>query len=115
MKKTQLDKSNRVESKQALNKTNNQASEGQKPSTIKLGLDVSLGTVVVVRQLDGQTPQPAQKFTTERFLKWIATQLATGAKIHSVYEAGPFGLALHRRMEALGIDNLVVDYQIVVV
>lgn len=80
-----------------------------KAQTIKLGLDVHADTIVVVRILDHSAPQPAQKFTPERFLQWIQSQLAQGRQVHSCYEAGPFGYGLHRQLLAMGIQNLVVQ------
>jgi transposase len=63
---------------------------------------------VVVRIIDGGTPQPPQSFTPERFLEWAEKQLALANKVYTCYEAGPFGYGLHRRLEKLGITNYVV-------
>lgn len=78
-------------------------------ATIKLGLDVHADTIVVVRILDHSGPQPAQTFTPAKFLEWARAQLAQAAEVHSCYEAGPFGFVLHRRLEAMGIRNRVVQ------
>lgn len=75
---------------------------------IKLGLDLSLKSIVVVCQQDGHPPQPAQSFSQAKFLAWLEKRLKTGAKIYSVYEAGPFGFGLHRQLTALGVTNYVV-------
>ena len=77
-------------------------------SQIKLGLNVHADSVRVVRQLDHATPQPAQKFTHEQFLEWVAKQVKLAAKVYSCYEAGPFGYVLHRQLQALGIENVVI-------
>jgi len=47
---------------------------------IKLGLDVHLDRYVVLRQLDGGTPQPPQWFRPSEFLVWAKkqTQLKAG-------------------------------------
>jgi hypothetical protein len=45
-----------------------------KAKTIKLGLDVHLDRYVVVRLLDGGTPQPPQRFTPAEFMVWVAKQ-----------------------------------------
>jgi len=79
-----------------------------KANVIKLGLDVHATEIVVVRQVDGATPQPAQKFEWAAFLKWAAKQLEAAERVCSCYEAGPFGYGLHRQLEALGIKNVVV-------
>jgi transposase len=81
----------------------------KKHQTIKLGLDVHADTIVVVRILDHSAPQPAQKFTPEKFLAWVPAQLALGGAVHSCYEAGPFGYGLHRELKRLGVQNRVVQ------
>jgi transposase len=79
-----------------------------KAEVILLGLDIHAERQVAVRQIDGQTPQPAQRFTTEGLLKWVKKQLTLAKEVHTCYEAGPFGYGLHRQLEALGAKNLVV-------
>lgn len=81
---------------------------GARARVIKLGLDVHASLIVVVRQVDEQASQPPQRFTPEAFLAFIGRQLAQAQRVHSCYEAGPFGYVLHRRLTALGVDNLVV-------
>jgi transposase len=80
-------------------------------NVIKLGLDVHADSIRVVRQLDHATPQPAQKFSPAQFLDWAQQQVRLARKVCSCYEAGPFGYGLHRRLTALGIENLVVRPQ----
>ena len=80
-----------------------------KIATIKLGLDVHAGSIVVVRILDHRAPQPAQKFTPAKFKEWVPTQLRLATAVHSCYEAGPFGYGLHRYLLKLGIQNVVVQ------
>lgn len=81
----------------------------KKPQTIKLGLDVHADTIVVVRIVEHSAPQPAQKFTPAKFISWVKTQTALAEKVHSCYEAGPFGYVLHRELLRLGIENVVVQ------
>src|SRR4051812_45892641 len=81
----------------------------KKLQTIKLGLDVHADSVVVVRILDHSAPQPAQKFTPDKFIEWVGTQLAQSESVHSCYEAGPFGYGLHRKLVGLGVKNIVVQ------
>ena len=76
--------------------------------TIKLGLDVHLDRYVVVRVLDGGTPQPPQRFKPPEFLLWVAKQITLAGKVFTCYEAGPFGYSLHRELEKMGITNYVV-------
>ena len=82
-----------------------------KAKSIKLGIDVHAESYRVVRQVDHATPQPAQKFSPEGFLVWAKKQLELAEEVHSCYEAGPFGYGLHRRLEAMGVHNVVVRPQ----
>ena len=75
---------------------------------IKLGVDVHLDRYVVVRQIDGGAPQPAQRFSPQQFLAWVKKQIELAGKVYSCYEAGPFGYSLHRKLAALGVTNYVV-------
>ena len=75
---------------------------------IKLGVDVHLDRYVVVRQIDGGAPQPAQRFSPQQFLAWVKKQTELAGKVYSCYEAGPFGYSLHRKLAALGVTNYVV-------
>ena len=79
-----------------------------KAEVILLGIDVHAEKQVVVRQIDGQTPQPAQRFTREELMDWICKQRKLAKEVRTCYEAGPFGYGLHRELEALGVKNLVV-------
>ena len=75
---------------------------------IKLGVDVHLDRYVVVRQIDGDTPQPPQRFSPAAFLKWAQKQTELAEEVYTCYEAGPFGYSLHRQLKGLGITNYVV-------
>jgi transposase len=75
---------------------------------VKLGLDVHADSIRVVRMIDGATPQPAQKMTPDEFPKWAAKQLTLADRVCSCYEAGPLGYGLHRKLLALGIENIVI-------
>ncbi len=68
-----------------------QATTAVQAKTIKLGIDVHLNRYVVVRILDGGTPQPPQRFGPSEFLLWVAKQLGLAEKVFTCYEAGPFG------------------------
>lgn len=81
----------------------------KKLETLKLGLDVHADSIVVVRILENSAPQPAQKFTPDKFLVWVKTQLTLAERVHSCYEAGPFGYGLHRDLVRLGVRNVVVQ------
>lgn len=79
-----------------------------KANTIKLGIDVHLDRYVVVRILDGGTPQPPQRFGPPEFLLWVAKQITLAEQVFTCYEAGPFGYTLHRQLEKMGAVNYVV-------
>lgn len=79
-----------------------------KAKAIKLGIDVHLERYVVVRIIEGGTPQPPQRFSSEQFLLWVAKQITLAEKIFTCYEAGPFGYSLHRKLEKMGATNYVV-------
>ena len=77
---------------------------------IKLGIDVHQAFYVVVLQEGGSNPKPAQRFSKEAFLGWVARlrQKSEAVQIHAVYEACGFGFALQRQLTALGIACHVV-------
>jgi transposase len=80
----------------------------KKAQRIKLGIDVHLDLYVVVRVIDGATPQPPQRFKPQEFMLWCAKQLTLAEKVFTCYEAGPFGYSLHRRLEKMGVTNYVI-------
>jgi transposase len=85
------------------------APQGVKPHRlIKLGVDVHWRQYVVVRQIDGASPQPPQHFTPDEFVAWAKKQTQLAEAVHCCYEAGPFGFVLHKRLVALGVKSLVV-------
>src|SRR5512132_1021380 len=75
---------------------------------IKLGIDVHQDFHVVVEQVGGTNPKPAQRFHKQAFLHWAAKLTQRGAEVHAVYEACGFGFTLQRQLTALGIDCYVV-------
>jgi transposase len=79
-----------------------------KAKSIKLGIDVHLDRYVVVRIIDGGTPQPPQSFKPVEFMLWMAKQLIQADKVFTCYEAGPFGYGLHRKLEKMGVTNYIV-------
>ncbi len=102
---------NTNESKTNTEQTQKQANTGTpgtKAKTIKLGIDVHLDRHVVVRIIDGGTPQPPQRFEPAEFMLWVAKQLTLAERVFTCYEAGPFGYGLHRDLEKMGAVNYVV-------
>ena len=74
-----------------------------KAKTIKLGINVHLDRYVVVRILNGGTPQPPQRFEPAEFMPWAAKQITLTEKVFTCYGAGPFGYSLHRKLENMGV------------
>ena len=73
-----------------------------------VGLDVHKKTYAVVARVDGEI---AKRWTTVADPQKLADQLLKyfqGGRIHTAYEAGFSGLALHRHLTECGIDNLVI-------
>src|SRR5438270_162550 len=77
-------------------------------AVIKLGIDVHQDFYVVVEQMEGTNPKPAQRFQKQVFLHWAAKLSKSGSKVHAVYEACGFGFGLQRQLTALGIKCHVV-------
>jgi transposase len=92
----------------SLEGTRSEFNPGQ--TVIKLGIDVHQEFYVVVMQVDGANPKPAQRFQKETFLRWAAKlkQSGGGAEIHAVYEACGFGFGLQRVLTSLGMKCYVV-------
>ena len=63
---------------------------------------------MVVRQIDGQAAQGPQRFKPAEFLVWAQRQRSLARRVVTCYEAGCFGFVLHRKLEAMDIENLVV-------
>lgn len=75
---------------------------------IKLGIDVHKKQYVVSAQHGSAVPKPPQRFSPEKFLSWVHKLRRSGAEVISCYEAGCFGFVLHRRLESMGVRNIVV-------
>src|SRR2546422_1308997 len=84
------------------------SAEGRIRTVCGLGIDVHQDFYVVVEQVDGNNPKPAQRFQKEAFLHWAAKLARSGAEVHAVYEACGFGFGLQRNLRALGIRCHVV-------
>jgi transposase len=99
---------NRTNKTQAPEQVTTETESAVKAKHIKLGIDVHLERYVVVRILDGGTPQPPQRFGPPEFLLWVAKQITLAEKVFTCYEAGPFGYGLHRKLEQMAAVNYVV-------
>jgi transposase len=78
---------------------------------IKISIDMHANDYRVVRQFDHSVPQPAQRFTPDAFFKWLPRQIEIGKRVVVCYEAGCFGYEPARRMQALGVEVLVIAPQ----
>ena len=75
---------------------------------IYLGIDVHQRQYVLCRQIEGSTPQPAQRFTPPEFMAWVARQQGLAQRVVCCYEAGPFGYGLYRQLRRMGVECYVV-------
>lgn len=91
------------------------AEEAKEPNTqsgkiakrIFLGIDAHVRFYQVCRKLDQSGMQPVQSFTLEALLLFCYKQLALADEVHAVYEAGPLGYVLYRRLTEMGIKAYV--------
>ena len=83
------------------------ASVGQ-TAEVFLGIDVAKRLQTVARFVPGEGVKPAEKMSAPTLLKRVAALRQAGVRVHCVYEAGPTGFALARRLIELGADCLVV-------
>jgi transposase len=89
----------------------NSGASGAKARLIKLVLDVHADSIVVKRQIEDAAPQPPQRMSWEQVERFAAKQTRLAERVVCCYEAGPFGFGLHRKLVAMGIENLVVRPQ----
>src|SRR5438445_2960040 len=75
-----------------------------KAKQIFLGIDAHLLRNQVARKKDNSAIQGVQSFSFEELLVFAQKQLSLGEKVYAVYEAGPLGYVLYRRLKALGIE-----------
>lgn len=79
-----------------------------KAEVLKIGIDIHKKKYVVVCQYDQQAPKSPQTFAPAAFLVWIAKLAKQVGEVRACYEAGCFGYWLHRRLEEMGVSNIVV-------
>jgi len=80
---------------------------GKPVAVIKLGVDTHGGQYTFARMIDHQGVQPAQKLSPCAFMEFLRKQTALADRVVMVYEAGPYGFALHRQAVAMGVECLV--------
>jgi transposase len=83
----------------------------QEVQLIKIAIDMHRDNYRVVRQLDHSVPQPAQRFTREKFFLWLEKQKQQAPRVVVCYEAGCFGYGPARHMIQMGVEALVIAPQ----
>jgi transposase len=81
--------------------------KGKIAKQILLGIDAHLNSYQVCRKIEAGGLQPVQSFSLEKLLLFSYKQLALAEKVYAVYEAGPLGYVLYRKLKELGIEALV--------
>jgi len=77
-------------------------------SELFLGIDAAKRLQTVAKFVPGEGVKPAEKMTADTLLARVATLIKKGVRVHCVYEAGPTGFVLARRLIELGATCLVV-------
>ena len=80
---------------------------GKIAKEILLGIDAHLHNYQVGRKIDQSGIQPVQSFSLEQLLSFAQKQLGLAEKVSAVYEAGPLGYVLYRKLRELGVEALV--------
>jgi transposase len=78
-----------------------------KAKEIFLGIDAHLKSNQVARKIDNSAIGPVQNLSFEELLLFAQKQLSLAEKVYAVYEAGPLGYVLYRRLRELGIEAYV--------
>jgi len=82
-----------------------------KAKMAKAGIDEHARDVVVCLKLDRSQAMRAIKLTKDALLALLKRLKENGIEVRTIYEAGPCGFVLHRKLEALGIANIVIAPQ----
>src|SRR5215831_12945057 len=98
--------------KTPVTETAEQATEanGQKRKIAKqilLGIDAHENSYQVGRKIEAGGIQPVPSFSEGKLLLFAQKQLQLAEKVYAVYEAGPLGYVLYRKLKELGIEAMV--------
>jgi hypothetical protein len=85
----------------------NNGPNGAKAKEIFLGIDAHLKSNQVARKIDNSAIGPVQNLSFEELLLFAHKQLSLAEKVYAVYEAGPLGYVLYRRLRELGLEAYV--------
>src|SRR6201981_127577 len=98
---------NNLNSTLAEQASNNNGPKRAKAKEIFLGIDAHLRSNQVARKIDNSAIGAVQNFSFEELLLFAHKQLSLGQKVYAVYEAGPLGYVLYRRLRELGTEAFV--------
>src|ERR1700730_8263900 len=87
--------------------TEAKSQKGKIAKQIVLGIDAHLNSYQVARKIDAGGIQPVQSFKLEKLAVFACKQLQLAEKVYAVYEAGPLGYVLYRKLKELGMEALV--------
>lgn len=94
---------------QPMNKQHqNSTSQVKKVNLIKLSADVHKRDYKICRQVGDQNLQPVQVFEPEAAFEWAVKQLELAQRVVFCYEAGFAGFSFARRLQARGVEALVM-------
>ena len=85
----------------------NNAPKRVKAKEIFLGIDAHLRSNQVARKIDNSAIGPVQNLGFEELLLFAHKQLSLAERVYAVYEAGPLGYVMYRRLRELGIEAYV--------
>src|ERR1700720_2336099 len=96
----------------ALSALTEEVSKNNDPKQVKakqifLGIDAHLARNQVARKKDNSGIQGVQSLSVEELLLLAQKQLSLAEEVYAVYEAGPLGYVLYRRLRELGIKAYV--------
>ena len=97
----------RLDSALAEQAISNNGPKRAKAKEIILGIDAHLRSNQVARKIDNSAIGAVQNFSLEELLLFAHKQLSLGQRVYAVYEAGPLGYVLYRRLRELGIESYV--------
>ena len=84
-----------------------ESQKGKIAKQILLGIDAHQNSYQVARKIDAGGIQPVQSFKADKLLGFVAKQLRLAEKVYAVYEAGPLGYVLYRKLKELGVEAMV--------
>lgn len=87
--------------------SSNKGPKRAKAKEIFLGIDAHLKSNQVARKIDNSAIGAVQNLSFEELLLFAHKQLSLAEKVYAVYEAGPLGFVLYRRLKELGIEAKV--------